>query len=69
LTRDMVRDYFFTRLYAEFDFDGFGSIHAFEFDEVGIAPIDRESAPELKHNDVRGNVVVREKISSFLLWE
>lgn len=31
----------------EFDFDGIGSVHAFEFDEVGIAPIERESAPEL----------------------
>jgi len=52
----------------EFDFDGIDSVHAFEF-EVGVAPIDRPSAPALEHNDVRENVVVREKISSFLLWE
>ena len=25
----------------EFDFDGIGSVQAFEFDEVGIAPIER----------------------------
>jgi hypothetical protein len=42
----------------EFDFDGIGSVHAFEFDNVGIAPLDREAAAELEHNDIREDIMV-----------
>ena len=48
----------------KFDFDGIRPVHAFEFNDVGIAPFSREPSAELEHEDVREDVVIEEAARS-----